>query len=299
MSFPVIQSWNTDNEGTNIEVTVALPAYNSEKIIWLALESLRRQTNITFDWELIIMEEYGKSKEIVNQFLEKLPGCKRVVHYNVIPEIHGLKSGPLIGKYPLINKWIQIAKYASPTSKVFVMHAADCYSSPKRLSIHYSHFKENTCYFSTQPRGLFFNLQTKQKMVYNGYLIDKRKLRGNHLNMALRTDDMRQIKMKDISSGIDGYIRLSIRLLHPSMDFDNINYILSDDIIDSNSWKYSIDTDGANNISLKRRSHYNILEKNVRSAHYQQYKQYAAALAYKPIQTYIPKNVLEFLYNYK
>lgn len=40
-----------------IELTVAMPLYNSKYIAWLAMESLCRQKNVTFDWELIVSEE--------------------------------------------------------------------------------------------------------------------------------------------------------------------------------------------------------------------------------------------------
>jgi len=40
-----------------IELTVGIPMFRSRHIGWLALESLCRQKDIDFKWELLIMEE--------------------------------------------------------------------------------------------------------------------------------------------------------------------------------------------------------------------------------------------------
>ena len=40
----------------------------SKKIIWLALESLRRQKDIDFGWELIIYEDGDDSSDIIKEF---------------------------------------------------------------------------------------------------------------------------------------------------------------------------------------------------------------------------------------
>jgi len=37
-----------------MKATVALPVWNSEKITWLCLESLKRQLNVDFEWELVV-----------------------------------------------------------------------------------------------------------------------------------------------------------------------------------------------------------------------------------------------------
>ena len=54
---------------SNIKFTVALPVYNSKKIAWISLESLIRQENIDFDWELIVYEEIH-SESVCPQILE-------------------------------------------------------------------------------------------------------------------------------------------------------------------------------------------------------------------------------------
>ena len=106
-------------------------------------------------WELICVEEYGYSREIIKKYTD-LPNCKRVVHLGIDPFKYGIKTGENKGMYPLIDKWLLIASLSDPKSKIFVLHAVDCYSSPKRLYIHNEHFKNSNCIFSSQPKGSFF-----------------------------------------------------------------------------------------------------------------------------------------------
>jgi len=268
--------WEADK---NIELTVALPAYNSKNIIYLALESLKNQTNINFNWELIIVEEDGLSYDLVKTYQEQLPGCKRIVYVGIRKRIL------------LIEKWKSIALLASNTSKVYVLQAADCYSSPKRLYIHYQHFKNRRCYFSTQLRGLFYNLLNNKKVFYDGGKIDnKRSIKGNHLNMALRTPDIKALPLKNIKKGIDSYIRNFVKRRNK---ITANNYIFADTSIDGNNWKYSIDTDGANNISLGRRKNYT--KPNRKFVSYNKHKR----LGYISMEKYIPGYIVTFLKKYR
>ncbi|MEX0595179.1 MAG: hypothetical protein WD512_01685, partial [Candidatus Paceibacterota bacterium] len=137
---------NPNPNNLKIVMTVALPALNSKKVIWLALESLRLQENINFGWELIVWEEWGESKEIVKSFIKRLPNCLRVRYKSLSNQIS------------LIRKWIGIRDEASKSSEVYVLHAADCFSPSRRLWIHRQHFlRHPDCILSTQYKGLFYN----------------------------------------------------------------------------------------------------------------------------------------------
>ena len=48
-----------------------------------------------------------------------------------------------------IDKWINICKDSSSNSKIYVLHAADDYSTERRLITHYNHFKNDKCIFSS------------------------------------------------------------------------------------------------------------------------------------------------------
>jgi hypothetical protein len=64
-----------EESNSNIKFTVALPIYNSKKIAWISLESLIRQENINFDWELIVYEEIHSESvcpEILEEYKDRL-----------------------------------------------------------------------------------------------------------------------------------------------------------------------------------------------------------------------------------
>lgn len=247
--------WENKKNVKPITMTVALPALKTEKIIWITLMSLVNQRQINFGWELIIWEEYAKSRDVIKSFIGKLPFCQKIIHKNINPDKDGRKSGIFKGKFLLIDKWIGISKQASATSKIFVLQASDCYSSPLRLHIHHTHFKNKNCLFSTQPKGVFFNILNRKQMLYNGYNIDGKLLHRNHLNMAMRTVDMKRIPSVTKNKGIDNYILSHIKELHKKGK-NTTGFIFADNTVDSENWKYSIDTDGYNNISMIRKRYY-------------------------------------------
>lgn len=245
--------WKSNDIQKPIIMTVALPALNSENIIWLAMTSLKYQRNIGFNWELIIWEEFAKSRKVIEFFVGKLRNCKRIVHKYINPKRMGRTRGSLVGKFLLIDKWRGIANQSSHESKIFVLHAADCFSPPNRLAIHYRHFLNKKCFFSTQVKGTFFNINTGKTITYNGRKIDEN-LIGNHLNMAIRTKDMKKIPSVERNKGIDGFILANIRKMNNLKKTPG--HIFPDTSIIKDNWKYSLDTDGHNNISIKRKYNY-------------------------------------------
>ncbi len=261
--------WTNNINPLTIELTVALPAYKAEKIIWLALESLRNQSEINFGWELIIWEEYGKSKSVIKEFIGKFPNCQRIIYKC------------LSRRVLLIDKWIGIARSASNTSRIYVLQAADDYSPPKRLYIHHQHFSNPRCYLSTQIKGLFYNLKDGRKIFYLG-----KNLRKNHLNMAYRLKVMRLVRRTNINENIDYYLKKSIdKILYNERN----RIVYHDHNVDKNNWKYGFFTDGHNTISLARRQYYN----NPTDVFYHYGN--ARNLNYADIRNYIPTNVIEFL----
>jgi hypothetical protein len=280
--------WESNNKN-KITLTVALPTKNSKKIIWLALESLRRQTNITFFWELIIWDDGENSFSVLKEFIGKLPGCCRIVYRYIHATI-----------FPLIDKWIGIAGDASITSNIYVLQAADCYSPPKRLFIHNEHFKNKNCLFSNQKKGLFFNLKTKQKMFYAPFSfprVNPENYYKTHLNMALRTYDMIRIKSVKKKKGIDNYILNSVKKLY---NLGNLfrNHIFYDSSVHSVNWTHSVDTDGTNMISTERKNYYKNMYPSV-GCFLPYTKNITKKLNYQSPEKHLPKNVWNFLIGYK
>ena len=284
-SNELIWWWHDVNNKKPIEMTVALPALNGEKIIWLALESLKNQINITFAWELIVFEEEGKSKEIVQSYVGLLPGCSRVIYKTITKEDafykpEDIKKYNCCSYYTLLEKWISMAQLADKNSRIFVKHATDDYSSSKRLYIHYEHFKHKNCYLSTQPKGYFYNIIDDNYMLYDGNMLEpvywdkfghwKIKhldsnytnnpsvlIRSNHLNMAHNVSIIKNIQLPvlPLRSGVDGYLfKHMTKLTNKRSEEEKI--IFTDDEIDKENWCNSLFTDGFNNISQDRRNYY-------------------------------------------
>ena len=255
--------WNDITNKKPVELTIALPALNANQIIWLALESLKNQTNINFAWELIVFEEEGISKEIVQSYKGLLPGCVRIIYKTITKDdafykIEDIQENKCTSYYTLLEKWINIAKISDKNSKIFVKHSVDCYSSPKRLYIHYEHFKNDMCYYSTQPKGYFYNMSEDKWLLYDGYKLEPNNIiKGCHLNIALRTNIMKLIDLpeKQKQNGLNGYILYNvIKIIN--IKPEEIKIIFTDNEIDSENWKYSLCIDGYNNISLLRKKLY-------------------------------------------
>lgn len=261
--------WENKEDKKEIIMTVALPAYAAENIIWLALESLRNQRRIDFGWELIIWEEYGRSYDIVESFIGKFPGCERII-YKALGK-----------KILLIDKWLGIVKSAASTSKVFVMQAADDYSPPLRLHIHNEHFKDPRCYFSTQKRGLFYDINSRKKIFYIGTESKK-----NHLNMAYRIDIMRMVRRVSIYEGVDNYIKKTVEIIMRKYRNKKISHAES---VDKNNWKYGFFTDGYNTISIDRKRYYDF-PTDVFYGYIN-----GRSVGYTYMEEYIPANVMNFL----
>lgn len=238
-----------------VSITVALPAFNATKIIWLALESLVNQKiKPHVYWELIICEEYGESRNIVNKYIAKLKrvNCVRLHYIYIYPNKEGFLANQ--GIYLLLEKWVRVAKTSSPSSYIYVLMACDIYAHPHRLMVHYNHFQNKDCIISTQPIGPFYNINNRKIFIYDGTILSKTKAR--HLNMAFRLEYIKHIRIINKRRSIDTYIQNEI-ILQLKNKFNNKNNIYYDT---SDNWKYGFDTDGMNNISKTRKQFYNTPE---------------------------------------
>ncbi len=278
--------WLNKKKKKVIELTVAMPALKAKRIIWLALESLRRQENINFGWELIIYEENAESIEVIKSFIGKLPECQRIKYRSIDPIKEGRQeAGKNKHKYLLIDKWVNMAKDSSGSTLVYVMKAVDNYSPPNRLSIHYKHITQDKfCIHSSQKKGVFYHIQSQRKMVYDGNSQTKAL---THLYMAYRMSYFKKVNNKtNIRKHIDKYVRLCIeKETKYKMKPKNIRYI---DDSDKNSWRKGLCTDGQNLISLTRVKRYDKPTKP-----FTKYKK-----EYKVFEG-LPENVKKFLLDLK
>lgn len=289
-------TWNDKKNTKKIELTVGLPILRGEKIVWLALESLKNQINTDeFAWELIVIEEDGLSSKQVQEYCGKMPGCARILFIKASQDMGYYPKEWMVGKksnITLLEKWITMAKIANDNSRILVKQAVDCYSCKNILNIHYQNFKNDDCFYSTQPKGYFYNPHINKYFFYDGEKIepfnwkrlikkytDNPKLQNSimknadwntikhfnknmkyrmcHLNKALDINVVKQITMPTtpLLKSIDTFMIICTFLI-VNKELGKKKIIYTDDEIDKDNWKSGFDTDGYNIISISRKKYY-------------------------------------------
>ena len=213
-----------------IELTVALPIWNSKRIAWLPLEGLCNQRNIDFEWELLIAEEqiHEFGIEEIKKYSERLKqvGCV------------SLKYIPLDYRIPLAQKWRLLSNNASIKSKMFLLLSADSYPEDLRLR---RTLDNSDCDWLQNRAVCLYSLHYKKIIEF-----DQRTF-GNGCkvgaNMAIKTSLIKNLPISFETSGLDNWL---FKKANPQ----KIKWI-EEDIMSG------VDTDGLNNISFARRMNFN------------------------------------------
>lgn len=220
-----------------IEVTVGLPLFNAKHIAWLALESLVRQKDISFEWELITAEEQNSSrfgKQNISLYSKKLKeiGCKRIENIELNKWI------------PLSKKWKLISESSSDCSKYFFFQGADNYTQPYRFSQTYKAFIENDADWVSYRKGLFYIIKTGEIIVCDHDEVKDKNIRfESGLNMSTKTEYMRLLPEDRVRYGVDFWLFKSIQNMNPNLKIIRLR---------PETWNLGLFTHGINNISLKR-----------------------------------------------
>lgn len=223
----------TNIEATKPILTIAIPSFNSKDIAWLAMESLCRQKDIDFDWEIIIMEEQNDTAFLSENFLKYKKRLSKIRCQNI-------QYIPLENRITLSEKWRRLGALAHKGSIGFLLQACDCYSYPTRLKMSFYAFMAGFDWVQCH-QGYFYEIQTGKIIKYNGNSIQWAK---NHLNMGFKTFYARQIPFAEIAAGIDGWLFNTFQKIKVA------ELSVYNDTLDN--WKLGIDTHGHNNISKNR-----------------------------------------------
>jgi hypothetical protein len=244
---------------------VALPLWKSKDIAWLALESLIRQRDVNYHWELVVLEEEEEQfgKERLFEYANKLEraGCTRIVHLSIDQWM------------PLPMKWKTIHRNATKISKYFLLQAGDCYSYPWRLRDSYHMFEQGADWINS-AKGIFYYIQEDFAAMYDSNLEDSSKRVG--LNMGCRMDLLNDFPDDHRRKGIDGFLWLLCRNNKGSPL--NIKWT-------TNHWQTGFDSHGMNHISHDRQKSMKIFQAP--------FCQLPATEKY--FKKYIPDSVLERL----
>jgi len=217
-------------------ITVMIPMFRAEYIGWVALESLANQNSVSFPWELIIAEEqqdetFGwlqlltyESKLVANQ-------CVKISYV-------ALKTW-----IPLADKMSLMVQYSHSRTNIFIFHAADYYSNPKRLNeTYYAFTDENVCWF-IPPKLLEFNIQRQSHIL----CVDKTKTKrqDDMPGKAIRARIVRQALnyMLGRSRSVDGLVYLACKEIFGDSNIFTINK--------SDSWQQNLSVEGIGTLSNK------------------------------------------------
>ena len=213
-----------------IGMSVVMPLYRAKFIAWLCFESLIRQRDIDFEWELVIMEEENDESvgySLISSSVEKLQnvGCIKVSYWSLKDWV------------PLAHKIKLLTDKCSVDSKIWTMAAADHYYPPLRLKTCYNAFKNDIDWYITQ-KLLHYDILT-------GELVVRRiSPRGSGCK-AVRMSIAKQIEDESTRwRGVDGWFYRACTKVKGSELLTFVD--------NSDNWKYGISTYGFHNISFGR-----------------------------------------------
>jgi hypothetical protein len=217
-----------------VDITVALPIFKGKNIFWLSMESLCRQKDVNFSWELVVAEEQIKpfaGEDNIRKYSQRLSdiGCKEI------------KYIPLQEWMPLSQKWALIAKYSN--SKFFVCQADDNYSHPYRLKeAHENIDYDYICY----PKCLFYFISNHKAYEHTILPFRTSDKPAKGLHYAFKTEYAKKMPKSDKKIIIDQWIYDFLRK-HLKNNIKH-KWVLSD------HWKEGFNTHGFHRLSKTRYS---------------------------------------------
>ena len=200
-----------------MKLTVALPVYSGKDIAWLCLESLKRQRDVDFEWELVVFEEEHEQSLGEKYFQDNRPTWTKYITDK--------------GKYTLGEKWFRIIQESSEWPEVIVFCAADNYYHPYMLRDSLDAINRGVDWFYT-VKGFFYDFDSEKIILYNAR-------RKTGLQMAASMEIARTIPNKPRRRLVDIWLRNNMHPQNPEMDM-------------SGHWQETLFTHGYNTISSKR-----------------------------------------------
>ena len=251
-----------------VEMSVCIPMFRSKYIAWLLFESIIRQKNINFPWELIIIEENNNEsfgqKEIL-KYREKLEniGCVDLKYYSINQWI------------PLGLKTLQLIQYCNINSKIVTFAATDFYLPPTSFSSQYDSLISEKYDIYRSAKTIFYNIENEKISLYD---TSKKEYHGDSSERGIQLKIAKQISgLKKLGRGIDKQIYLEL------LRITNNNLKVYEN--KSDSWKYGFSTHGLNNLSgsiRSKRISENLISKNYYPVNYK-------------LEDYIPKEIVKRL----
>jgi hypothetical protein len=190
-------------------ITVAIPAWNVDDIMWLPLESLCRQkTNIS--WELIILEEKHDracGEEYFTPYLDRLGkvGC---INFRYITRDE---------KMALSEKWAMLGREAHKDSVVFGICDGDNYYQEYMLQDAWDAIADGEHDWLTTKRGYWYNFEDGTFVEYN------KPKSPTGLQMSIATRLMRNLPDEQVHRLLNRWVYTKAGVRKPKDDQNRIN----------------------------------------------------------------------------
>lgn len=212
-----------------IELSVVIPYYRAGDIGFIPLESLIRQQNINFFWELIIIEEQFNNPFTFDKLKAYLPklkraGCAKVTYYALYEWI------------PLASKWWFLFQNIDPKSKVVCCNAADIYMSKHRLKRQYDILTSGEFNYHKISGNLVYDIE---QMKHVKLMLEPD--RTDTCCQALTARLAKTLPFGSRSSRVDGWRYSHFKGAGLKVFFDT-----------SDTWQDTVNINGLNNISTTR-----------------------------------------------
>jgi len=224
--YPALKNFKSSKP---IELSVIMPFFRARDIAWVAFESLIRQTGVSFNWEIIIMEEatenpFGLANVKAYSKGLKRAGCAKIKYISLNQWM------------PLSAKWHFLIQQSDPRSGVICFHAADIYSGNKRLKNQHAVLTAGEFNWYKLGANVTYDIASNKHV--------KIKMNPDRTDTCCRATT-RELAMRlplaNIRKGVDGWTFRSLR------EYNIKHYIDTTDI-----WKGTINVNGINNITLDR-----------------------------------------------
>lgn len=213
-------------------LSVLMPLYKAKHIGWVAFESLCRQELISFNWELVIIEENFDESMGLDTILNygsrlKKVGCCNIVYLTINKWI------------PLSVKWYYLGKLSNRNSNVICFHSADGYSAPERLMSQYEVLSKGQYNWYKLAGNIVYDIESDKHVKFHSTEPTRK---DTHSRATIRSV-LDRLPLASIRTSVDGWMH---NVLFPE-DCNLTSYLDTSDI-----WKRTINVNGLNTISFKR-----------------------------------------------
>jgi len=211
-------------------LSVVMPFFRAGWIGWLPLESLTRQQNVDFPWELIIIEENFENPlgwAGIMAYKKQLikAGCVKILYIELKKWI------------PLSAKWFFMIRECSPSSSVVCFGGADVYFGAERLRKQYDVLTDGKHNWYKLAGNVVYDISLGKHVKKIGF----QKERGDTACRACTKQLAECLPLVPLKRGVDGWMYNTLQAQGMVAFYDQ-----------GDMWKDTINVNGLNNISFGR-----------------------------------------------